>query len=118
MRRLKNYYCWYTIRDWLDAQAEGYVKLKQPDNGKSGCLVKKLLDMAGHDCMPLTIVCVRGKEGYYIESDDELYAFFNFLNDRESLTENGRKLFFSDFDLEKRANILNAQIHSIWIDMD
>lgn len=121
MKRIKNYYCWYTLEDWLDAQNQGFVEMRkpQPDHNSrnSDHSIRNLLEMAKNDCVPVAIVCTRDKQGYHIEYSDPLYELFGFLRNERFLLEDGRKSFFADWKPEKKANILNAQIYSVWIDM-
>lgn len=122
MKRLKNYYCWYTIKDWLDAQAQGYVEMRKSAQNHNGedldCAIKKILEMAENDCVPIVVICMKDKNGYYIEYDNLLYRLFDFLNNKIFLLNDEEKLFFADIDSSKRTNILNAQIHSVWIDIN
>lgn len=121
MRRLKNYYCWDTIEDWLDAQMKGYVEMREPQQDRIGEYpdydIKKILKMAEYDCVPMLIICVKDNKGYYIEYNCLIYRFFDFLNNKILLRENGEKILFTDLESEKRTNILNAQIYSLWIDV-
>lgn len=122
LRRLRNYYCWNTIEDWIKAQKCGLVKLQQADlhievKETDKCLLK-LLEMAEDDCFPVGVVCLKKKEGYILTLNNLIYRLFQFLNDEIFLEgEGGEKIFFADFDSRRKGAVLKAQMHSVWIDV-
>lgn len=120
MRRLRNYYCWNTIEDWMGAQKCGLVKLQQADwpvkvSETDKCLLK-LLELAEYDCFPEAIVCLKKKEGYVLLLNHLVYRLFQFLNDEISLEgEGGEKVVFAEFGSRRKSAVLKAEIHSVWI---
>lgn len=106
----------------MEAKKCGFVNIQQADLHMEvietdKCLLK-LMEMAEHDCFPVAVVCLKKIDGYVLILDKLIYRLFQFLNNEIFLEgEDKEKIFFADFDSNRKNSILNAQIYSVWIDM-
>ena len=48
----------------------------------------------------------------------EEFKLFQFLNGKIGLELNGKKQYFSEMPGEQRRKIMEAQVNSVWIDID
>lgn len=117
MKRTKNIYCWNCLRDWTEAYKNGILKIIDQNYGKNREeMLKMLVLMAAHDCVPFSILCLRKEESLCAVLTEPAAVFFRFLRNEKPLeTEDGRELYFEDLDAEQKSQIMEAQIHSVWV---
>ncbi len=118
MERIKNIYCWDSLRDWYDAQNMGIVHIKAIQEKGGMFEWKQLLHMMYADCFPQCFLCLRKNNENYLLLTKEQGDMIDFISDRMPIQQEGTSCFFSEFPAEYRSKVLNAQVDSIWIRLD
>lgn len=112
MERIQNCYCLHSINDWLLALEQGLVKKMKREQDS----LEKILELAGCDCLPLSIVCARCNGDNYMLADEQWDMLLRFLKN-EIAVHNGEQkmIYFNDLPAQKRQEILAAKVSSVWV---
>lgn len=117
MERIRNIYCWNCFRQWIEAQDKGTVHIKAIGRMEYGIFEwEQLLDMIYQNCFPQSLLCFRKNNENYLILTGEQTTLFKFLkNEIPMQRKDGTQCLFSDFPNDFRQKVLNAQVDSIWI---
>lgn len=119
MKKIRNIFCWKSLKEWILAYEEGYVCVKEYNRDIHDFFsCNQLLWMAENNCYPRSILCLKRNETYYILLTCEETDLFQFLSGKIRLELNGKNRYFSEIPAEQKRKIMGAQVNSVWIDAD
>ncbi len=115
MERIENRYCLHSINDWLLAQDQGLVKKIKREQDS----LENILELAGCDCLPMSVVCARHNGNNYMLADEQWDKLFRFLKNEIVIYDGEhRSIHFRDLPSFKQQRILEAQVCSVWVSVD
>lgn len=120
MHRLKDYYNWNTLKEWLYVVEKGSVKPLRVENGElEQHILDKIIFLLKNDCFPISMICMCKEDQSKTIIETRIWkGIFEYIDNKRFCIDCGMKIYFKDLDKEDQRNILNAQISSVWIEND
>lgn len=117
MKRIKDYYNWKTLEQWkyvIDNKSVG--KKSMPGHELSEEELGQVVEFLIQDCIPISIFCSVKEDEKKIWSTPLWEKVFDFLDNKEMIRKDKRRMYFEDFSADEKKKIMRAQIYSIWIE--
>lgn len=119
MKRINDNYNWKTMEHWKYVMDKNCVEWKEIIGEKvHEKEVNQAVQLLLQDCFPIAIICCIENGKKKIIGTPIWKEIFRFLNNERKIERNGKIILFKNLNEDEKRKLLDAQIHSIWIDMN
>ena len=119
MERIGDNYKWKKMEHWKYVVDKKYVEWKDITEEKiNEKQLHQAIQLLLRDCFPIAIICcIEGKKKKIIGTSI-WKSIFSFINNECKIEWNGVLISFDDMDEEEKRKLMEAQIFSVWIDIN